>query len=221
MTNEAHHEAENRDARCSVRICQRPSMPPILASMQIDVRPVADLSPEDQRELNELELRCFGPPEHHALRLVPAPAADTKYVVRVWDGDVLISCLWITERTILVDGRRTFVAGIRGVRTAPRTGGAGLLAQRCAAQQTSSGRSCGRSWRCCCPRKWRCRSIGASGGRACQARCSVSNPAGSSTSPRPFPIALRWPWCPAEGKYRAAASICVGCRGESEAYQLV
>src|SRR5690242_6469283 len=87
--------------------------------MKIDLRPVAALSAEEQRELNELEVRCFGLPEQYELRLVPAPADDTKYVVRVWEGDVLVSCLWITERTILVDGRRTDVVGIRGVRTDP------------------------------------------------------------------------------------------------------
>ena len=103
--------------------------------MKIDVRPVADLSAEEQRELNELEVRCFGPPEQHELRLVPSPAHDTKYVVRVWEGDLLVSCLWINERTILVDGRRTNVAGIRGVRTDPeyrRRGLAGAAMQRTA-----------------------------------------------------------------------------------------
>jgi GNAT superfamily N-acetyltransferase len=107
--------------------------------MQIDVRPVADLSPEDQRELNELELRCctqgVPAPEHHAPRLVPAPADDTKYVIRVWEGGMLVSCLWITERTILIDGRPAYVAGIRGVRTDPeyrRRGFAGAAMRRAA-----------------------------------------------------------------------------------------
>src|SRR5581483_1314642 len=87
--------------------------------MKIDIRPVAALSTEDKQELDDLEMRCFGPPEQHELRLVPAPADDTKYVVRVWTGDLLVSCLWITERTILVEGRPTYVVGIRGVRTDP------------------------------------------------------------------------------------------------------
>ena len=89
--------------------------------MKIDLRRTDDLSARERRELDELEVRCFGPPEQHqqALRLIPAPAADTKYVVRVWESDRLVSCLWITERTILVDGRNTCTAGIRGVRTDP------------------------------------------------------------------------------------------------------
>src|SRR5512133_1152524 len=85
--------------------------------MEIDTRPVLDLSAEDQQELSDLEVRCFGPLEQHELILVLAPADDTKYVVRVGEDRLLVSCLWITERTILVDGRRTHVAGIRGVRT--------------------------------------------------------------------------------------------------------
>lgn len=104
--------------------------------MKIDLRPVVTISAEKQQELDALEVRCFGPPEQHELRLVPAPADDTKYVVRVWEGDLLVSCLWITERTILVAGRETQVAGIRGVRTDPeyRRRGFASAAMRCAAE---------------------------------------------------------------------------------------
>ncbi len=96
---------------------------------------VEGLSEAEREELRDLANRCFGPPEQrppHPLTI--APDADTRYVVRVWDEGLLVSCLWITERTILIDGRPARVAGIRGVRTDParrRRGYAGA-AMRCA-----------------------------------------------------------------------------------------
>lgn len=82
---------------------------------------VEGLSDAERRELRDLAVRCFGPPEQrppHPLTI--APDEDTKFIVRVWgDHGPLVSCLWITERTIRVDGRSAHVAGIRGVRTDP------------------------------------------------------------------------------------------------------
>lgn len=98
---------------------------------------MSDLTADGRRELNELGVRCFGPPEQQrqSLHLVPAPADDSKHVVRVWEGDRLVSCLWLTERTILIAGRGTDVAEIRGVRTDPayRRRGFGAAAMRRAA----------------------------------------------------------------------------------------
>jgi len=89
--------------------------------MKHDLRHTDDLTDDDPHELLELEERCFGPPEQHrqALRLVPAPATDTKYIVRVWEGNQLVSCLWLTQRSILIDGQPTRAVGVRGVRADP------------------------------------------------------------------------------------------------------
>jgi aminoglycoside 2'-N-acetyltransferase I len=95
-----------------------------MVTMDVDLRPVTNLvgglSPEACRELSDLFTRCFGPPESRTPHpLVIAPDDDTKYIVRVWDDGLLVSGLWITERTILADGQPTRIAGIRGVRTDP------------------------------------------------------------------------------------------------------
>jgi aminoglycoside 2'-N-acetyltransferase I len=92
--------------------------------MDVSLRPVTNLvgglSPEECCELSDLFTRCFGPPESRTPHpLVIAPDEDTRYVVRVWEDGLLVSGLWITERTILVDGQPTRIAGIRGVRTDP------------------------------------------------------------------------------------------------------
>src|SRR3712207_81058 len=95
-----------------------------MGTMDVSVRPVTDLvgglSPEERRELSDLSTRCFGPPESRTPHpLVIAPDEDTKYIVRVWEEGLLVSGLWVTERTILTDGQATRIAGIRGVRTDP------------------------------------------------------------------------------------------------------
>ena len=92
--------------------------------MRVTVTPITNfvegLSEDEREELRDLAVRCFGPPAQrppHPLTI--APDADTRFVVRVWDEGLLVSCLWITERTILVDGQPVRAAGIRGVRTDP------------------------------------------------------------------------------------------------------
>ena len=81
---------------------------------------VEGLSDAERAELRDLAVRCFGPPELRPPHpLTTAPDADTLFVVRVWDEGLLVTCSWITERTILVDGRPARAAGIRGVRTDP------------------------------------------------------------------------------------------------------
>ena len=109
--------------------------------MDVSLRPVTNfvegLSAQERRELSDLATRCFGPPElrtPHPLTI--SPDEDTRYVVRVWEDGLLVSCLWITERTILVDGQPTRIAGIRGVRTDPpcRRRGFGAAAMRAAAE---------------------------------------------------------------------------------------
>jgi GNAT superfamily N-acetyltransferase len=107
--------------------------------MDVSLRPVTNfvegLSTDERRELSDLATRCFGPPKlrtPHPLTI--APDEDTRYVVRVWEDGRLVSCLWITERTILVAERPAQIAGIRGVRTDPayRRRGLGTAAMRCA-----------------------------------------------------------------------------------------
>ena len=108
--------------------------------MGVSRRPVTSfvdsLSAEERRELSDLATRCFGPPESRTPHpLTISPDEDTRFVVRVWESGRLVSCLWITERTILIDGRSTRIAGIRGVRTDPayRRRGVATAAMRVAA----------------------------------------------------------------------------------------
>jgi hypothetical protein len=82
--------------------------------MDVSLRPVTNfvggLTPEECRELNDLFTRCFGPPEARTRTphpLVIAPDEDTTYIVRVWEDGLLVSGLWIAERTILDDGQPT------------------------------------------------------------------------------------------------------------------
>src|SRR5688572_12342369 len=92
--------------------------------MDVVLRPITNLVgglPDDERrQVFDLNLRCFGPPEQRSPHpLTIAPDEDTRYIVGVWEGGVLVSGLWITEREILVDGHLAQMAGIRGVRTDP------------------------------------------------------------------------------------------------------
>jgi GNAT superfamily N-acetyltransferase len=92
--------------------------------MDVSLQPVTNLvgglSPDERREVSDLFTRCVGPPESRTPHpLAIAPDEDTKYIVRVWEDGLLVSNLWITERTILVDGQSTQIAAIRGVRTDP------------------------------------------------------------------------------------------------------
>ncbi|MFN8634727.1 MAG: GNAT family N-acetyltransferase [Chloroflexota bacterium] len=103
------------------------------------MRPITNLmeglSEHEREELGDLSIRCFGPPELRTPHpLVIAPDSDTRYVVRVWRAGLLVSCLWITERTILIDEHPTRIAGIRGVRTDPahRRQGFGAAGMRAA-----------------------------------------------------------------------------------------
>ena len=92
--------------------------------MDIVLRPVTNLVdglPEDERrQVFDLNLRCFGPPEQRPSHpLTVAPDEDTRYIVGVWEDGLLVSGLWITEREIRIDGHAARMAAIRGVRTDP------------------------------------------------------------------------------------------------------
>jgi GNAT superfamily N-acetyltransferase len=132
--------------------------------VRLDVRAATQLSEGDHRDLQGLHVRCFGPPSTQPpLGFTVAPASDVRYVVRAWAGGDdpaggdgggvsgdgggvsgdggdgrLVSCLWITERTILVGGRPARAAGLRGVRTDPayRRRGFGRAAMELAADFT-------------------------------------------------------------------------------------
>jgi hypothetical protein len=80
----------------------------------------ANLTPEERLEIRDLRLRCFGPPERRTPHpLVISPDSDLRYLTRVWHDGLLVSCHWLMERTILVQGQPARIAGIRGVATDP------------------------------------------------------------------------------------------------------
>ena len=137
---------------------------------------VEGLSDVEREELRDLAVRCFGPPEQrppHPLTI--APDADTRFVVRVWDTGLLVSCLWITERTITIAGHPVRAAGIRGVRTDPskRRRGYASAAMRHAAEFI---------WKAMRPdlamlhsSVWRCHSTSASAGERSKGRSPATS----------------------------------------------
>jgi hypothetical protein len=93
----------------------------------------ANLTPEERGEIRDLRTRCFGPPEQRPPHpLVNSPDDDLRYLVRVWEDGLLVSCHWLTERTILVQEQPAQIVGIRGVATDPahRRRGFGAAAMR-------------------------------------------------------------------------------------------
>jgi GNAT superfamily N-acetyltransferase len=97
----------------------------------------ASLTPEERRELSDLRVRCVGPPEQRPRHpLTFAPNEDARYLTRVWEDGLLVSCHWINERAILVQEQPARIAGIRGVMTDPahRRRGFGAAAMRCSAE---------------------------------------------------------------------------------------
>ena len=105
--------------------------------MDVQLCPVsgfnANLTPDERGEIRDLRLRCFGPPEQRTPhQLVYSPDDDIRYLVRVWEDGLLVSCHWLTERTILVEEQPAWIAGIRGVATDPahRRRGFGAAAMR-------------------------------------------------------------------------------------------
>ena len=95
-----------------------------MSDVEMSVRPIANLvdglSGDERAEINDLALRCFGPPElRQPHRLAIAPNDDTRFIVRVWHDRLLVACLWINDRDILVGDQLTRMSGIRGVRTDP------------------------------------------------------------------------------------------------------
>ena len=95
-----------------------------MTEMDTSVQPITNLveglSADERAEINDLALRCFGPPElRQPHRLAIASNEDTRFIVRVWNDRLLVACLWINDRDILVGDCPTHMAGIRGVRTDP------------------------------------------------------------------------------------------------------
>lgn len=89
--------------------------------MRIDVRPYRDLASNELEEWERLvkkahpqgEVRLGS--ELHWAELDSA----TDYLIRLWEEDELRACAWVTQRTVSVSGRETFVAGVRGAVTDP------------------------------------------------------------------------------------------------------
>jgi GNAT superfamily N-acetyltransferase len=92
-----------------------------LVAMSIDVRPYRLLEPNEMEEWKRLVKKAHPPGEVRLgsdLRWADLDP-DTDYLIRLRDEDELRACAWVTQRTINISGRRTPVAGIRGVVTDP------------------------------------------------------------------------------------------------------
>jgi aminoglycoside 2'-N-acetyltransferase I len=91
--------------------------------MKVDARRWRDLSEDDLRECDDLEMAVRGPPEdrpHDPSVLSWAPIEpESDWVVRVWDQEVLVSFVVISERNVAIGGRTIRAACIRGMRTHP------------------------------------------------------------------------------------------------------
>ena len=88
--------------------------------MQVDLRPTAELSDDNHRELRELDERVHGPRETRPQSLKWAGIEDTLCAVRVREpAGRLVSVVYVNAREILVNGNRTSAGGIRGVKTDP------------------------------------------------------------------------------------------------------
>ncbi len=112
-----------------------------MRGMRVDLRRWRDLSQEERRRCDVLELAVHGPPKERRTRpagqLVWAPIdPEADHVVLVWEGDDLVSSVLIGMRDVVIDGRRTRVACIRGMRTDPahRRRGFGKAAMERAAE---------------------------------------------------------------------------------------
>ncbi len=89
--------------------------------MRIAVRPYREL---ERPELDEWKLLAAkahppGQPRLGADLRWADLNAETDYLVRLWDDDELRSCAWVTQRVVRLSGRKTRVAGVRGVATDP------------------------------------------------------------------------------------------------------
>jgi GNAT superfamily N-acetyltransferase len=94
---------------------------------------IDSLTPEGRREIRDLRMRCVGPPDQRTPHpLTFAPNEDARYLTRVWNDGLLVSYLWLIERTILVQGQPARIVGIRSVATDPahRRRGFGTAAMR-------------------------------------------------------------------------------------------
>jgi len=90
--------------------------------MRVDLTPTTELTEAERQELRELATRVHGARELRrdaATRLVWGGIDDTVSAVRVRLGGLLVSSLFVAERGILVDGRRTHAGGVRGMVTHP------------------------------------------------------------------------------------------------------
>jgi hypothetical protein len=93
----------------------------------------ASLTPEERVEIRDLRMRCVGPPEQRTPRpLTFAPNEDARYLTRVWEDGLLVTYLWLIERTILVQKQPARIVGFRSVATDPahRRRGFGAAAMR-------------------------------------------------------------------------------------------
>ena len=103
--------------------------------MDSNVKPTTELTAEEHQELRELRNRVNGPPETRtdpAMRLRWGGIDDTICVVRVRVDGLLVSSVFVAERTIVIDGQRTHAGGIRGMLTHPehRRQGFGRIAMQ-------------------------------------------------------------------------------------------
>jgi GNAT superfamily N-acetyltransferase len=88
--------------------------------VRIEVEAYRNLAAEDLEEWERLALKVHPPGQARlGSDLRWAPVEPTDDLIRVWDDGELRACAWVTTRVIDVAGRRTRIAGVRGVMTDP------------------------------------------------------------------------------------------------------
>jgi GNAT superfamily N-acetyltransferase len=87
----------------------------------VEVKPYRDLRPDEIEEWSRLARRARTPGGERLgsdLRWAELDA-ETDVLVRLREDEVLRACAWVTKKVVLISGRETSVAGIRGVVTDP------------------------------------------------------------------------------------------------------
>ncbi len=94
--------------------------------MRIDTMLVADLTSADRAELRALTAAVYTPDVIATLPQTRVTWAATTWSIRVWDDDGrLVSHVGMLTRDVEVDGVRTTIGGIGGVKTHPEARGRG------------------------------------------------------------------------------------------------